>query len=112
VNYLYFEATNKPYIIDVAYDTLDQSPSRNFIPTTIVAPTTGGSTLSLNYQPTQLWSTVTINLTDSLGGMIYTRFIRIGFTKAPIGTIYSPIGRQGVSYSVEVRNLRVGRNVT
>jgi hypothetical protein len=112
VNYLYFEATNKPYLIDVAYDTLDQSPSRNFIPTTIVPPATGSSTLSLNYQATLLWSTVTINLTDSLGGMIYTRFVRIGFTKAPVGTIYSPIGQQGIPYSVEVRNLRVGRNVS
>lgn len=112
VNYLYFEASNKPYLIDVAYDVLDQSPSRLWNPVKIVPPTNGTSTLSLNYQATQLWSTVTIDFTDSLGGMIYTRFLRIGFTKSPIGTVYQPIGNQGIPYSIEVRNLRVGRNVT
>lgn len=112
VNYLYFEATNKPYIIDIAYDALDQAPARRWITATIVPPLTGSSTVSLNYQATQLWSTVTIDLTDALGSMIYTRFLRIGFTKTPVGTVYQPIGQQAVPYSVEVRNLRVGRNVT
>jgi hypothetical protein len=111
VNYLYFEATNKPYVIDVAYDLLDQAPQRNFNPVTVVAPVIGTSTLSLNYRATQLWSAVQINFNDSLGGMIYSRFLRIGFTKTPVGTVYQPIGQRGSVYSIEVRNLRVGRNV-
>lgn len=113
VNYLYFEATNKPYLIDVSYDTLDQSPSRSFIPVTLASDSTSGSsTASLHYQSTQLWSTVNLHFSNSLGGMIYTRFLRVGFTKSPVGTPYGPVGINPIPYSIEVRNLRVGRNVS
>lgn len=111
VNYLYFEATNKPYLIDVAYDVLDQSPARNFIAATITPAPNGVTTLSLNYNATQLWATVNINVNDALGGMIYTRFLRLGFTKTPVGTVYQPIGKVPIPYSIEIQNLRIGRNV-
>lgn len=111
VNYLYFEATNKPYLIDIAYDVLDQSPARFFQPVTITPASNGTTILSLNYRATQLFATVTVNINDALGGMIYTRFLRLGFTKTPVGTVYQPIGKVAIPYSIEVQNLRVGRNV-
>jgi len=110
VNFLYFQASSKPYAIDIAYDTLDQAPARNFRPATI--PPHSQSVTNLIYNSTSLWTTVQISLTNELGGMIYTRFLRIGFLKQPAATPYAPIGLNTVPYSIEVQNLRLGRSVT
>ena len=109
VNYLYFEATNKPYQIDISYDLLDQYPARAFYPVTF--PINGLSCTSLSYNPVQLWSACTNLFTNRLNRMVYTRFLRIGFTRTPTGTPYGPVGRAVIPYSIEVRNLRIGRNV-
>ena len=110
VNYLYFEATSKPYNISLSYDTLDQSPARIFRPVTV--PPHNGSTLTLTYDAVKIWTTCNIYFTDSLGDMIYTRFLRLGFSKFPSGSPFAPIGQPTTPYSIEVKNLRVGRNVT
>lgn len=112
VNFLYFEASHKPFLIDVAYDILDQSPARVFRPATIAPSSDGQSVTSLAYDPLQLWDTVSMYFLNLRGSMIYTRFIRIGFTRSPNGTVYQPVGQNVIPYSIEVRNLRVGRNVS
>lgn len=109
VNFLYFEATAKPYAIDIAYDILDQSPRRLFQPATV--PPHSQSSTSLAFNAVKIWSDLNIFITNPLGGMIYTRFLRIGFNKLPSGTPFAPVGQNVTPFSIEVRNLRIGRNV-
>jgi hypothetical protein len=119
VNYLYFEATSKPYTIDVAYDKWDEAPNRSFVPVTIVPSTVARSITNLDYSTamTNPWSPVQIVFTNSLGLPVYTRFLRIGFTRNPGGSPFYTLTQtpQGTSqtalpYSIEVRNLRVARS--
>lgn len=117
VNFLYFEASRTPYTIDVAYDTLDQSPARSFLPVTIAPSTVGQSITTLTYEAAaiSMWEACQIYFTNVYGGMIYTRFLRIGFTRDPFNTPYfnsAATPPATIPYSVEVRNLRVGRNVS
>lgn len=113
VNYLTFEATRKPYSIEVAFDVLDQGDIRHFVPVT--PHRTLPAHFSIGYSPsfTNPWEPVTINFTDGRGQMVYTRYLRIQFARRPDSN--SPfIGPNGTKkpYSIEVRNLRVGRNAT
>jgi hypothetical protein len=119
-NFVYFEATNKPYLIDVAYDLLDQYNAnytyRNFYPVTISNTATDPSVTGLAYQAsnTSPWSTIQIYFHNSLGAPIYTRFLRIGFTKQTGSLSQSPfVDSLGnlLPFSIEVQNLRVGRNI-
>lgn len=112
VNYLYFEATNKPYAIDVNYDILDQTPSRNFAAVTPMPSALAQSTTALVYDTavTNPWTVAEFHFTNTLNQMIFTRYLRIGFTRTPAGSPFA--GNNGaIPYSIEVRNLRIGRNL-
>lgn len=113
LNYLYFEATNKPYIISVAYDIFDQGPVRQFVPVTLMPSGIAPSITSLAYNATMTnpWSVVEIHCTNALNQMIFTRYIRIGFRRTPANTPFAPPLQSPVPYSIEVRNLRIGRNL-
>lgn len=114
VNFISFEASSKPYNIEVAYDLLDLSPARRFIPVTLIPPTVAPSVTSLGYAAGTInpWVTVKINCTNSLGDLIFTRFIRIAFERR-LGTSSPFSTKEGklLPYGVEVRNLRIGRNI-
>lgn len=114
VNYLYFEATRKPFVIDVAYDTYDQAPKRHFIPATILSSEYAPSITNLTYDAsaTNPWERVEIHCTNALSRVIFTRFIRLGFTRTPGNSPLAPTGNQVIPYSIEIRNVRVGRNVS
>jgi hypothetical protein len=105
VNFLSFEASQKPFDISVSYDLLDAAPVRRFIPVTLVNERKAPSVLSTSYEAKNInqWSLITQNISTSLNTMIYTRFIRFEFTRPEKGLPFP--------YSVEVRNLRIGRNV-
>jgi hypothetical protein len=112
VNYISFEATRKPYSIEVMFDTLDQGLERSFAP--ILPHISLPNSFSLGYSPaiTNPWEEIVINFTDSRRQMVYTRFLRFKFARRP--DTNSPfIGPDGSTrpYSIEVRNLRVGRSV-
>jgi hypothetical protein len=113
VNYLYFEATTKPYSITLDYDTLDMYPARQWQAVTFMPASVAPSTTSLTYVNAQTnpWVPVTMNVTNAMGGMIYTRILRLTFAKTPLSTPYVQ-GNGVIPYSIEVRNLRVGRNVS
>lgn len=105
VNFLSFEASQKPFKITASYDLLDAAPERRFIPVTLVNEREAPSTQSTSYEAKNLnqWSIITMNVSTSLNAMIYTRFIRLEFTRPPEGLPFP--------YSAEVRNLRIGRNI-
>src|SRR6185437_5337260 len=90
-----------------------QAPARVFNPVTIVSGPARQSVLSLSYDQTvsKMWETVEAFFTHSTGAMIYTRFLRLGFTRAPDGSPFAPIGQPAFPYPMIVRNLRLGRNV-
>ena len=141
VNYISFQITSKPFLLDVAYDALDQSPARSFVTARISPITQGVSATTISYDAQRLWTDVQIHLTNSVDGMIYTRFLRIGLTRNPDGTPYAlqqpslqvqpssvtaglplwdtaihtpppqPTQYTYVAYSADVQNLRIGRNV-
>jgi hypothetical protein len=112
VNFIVFEATKKPHDILVSYDLLDGAPARRFVPVTYVNEREASSVLSLHYDATHEnnWSLVSLNVENALGSMIFTRFIRIEFIRRP--GVFLEADGSFTPYSVEVRNLRIGRNVS
>lgn len=113
VNFIYFEATSKPYLISIDYDILDQAPARNFAPAWLINSEIASSVTSLSYSASNInpWTKAEIHFANSLNQMIFTRFIRLGFTRNPARTPFAPGNSAPIAYSIEVRNLRIGRNV-
>lgn len=112
VNYITFEASRKPFSITLDFDVMDQGTARRFVAVTPDA--TLPSNWSLGFSPsfTTPWDQITINFTDARGKMVFTRFLRLGFARRNDSN--SPfVGPDGTirSYSIEIRNLRVGRSV-
>lgn len=110
INFITFEATRKPYTISVDYDTLDQGTERLFI--AIRPHDTLSSNFTVGYSPsfTNPWEQITINFTDDRHQMVFSRFIRIKFSRRLDPN--SPfIGSDGTirPHSIEIRNLRIGR---
>jgi hypothetical protein len=108
VNFICFEATNKPYSISVAYESLDQPNSREFIDAEISTILPSVTSLSYSASNTNPWTIVYLPITNALDTMIYSRYIRIGFTRTSQGEPFQ-IGSNQAAYSIEVRNLRIGR---
>jgi hypothetical protein len=113
VNYISMEVANKPIKISIAFDALDQAPRRRFLPVRATSPFDNhvySGEPSLNP-----WRTLELAFTNGRGGMIFTRFIRIGFERIvnPADPfLFDPINGVSSPWSVEVRNLRIGRNGT
>lgn len=114
VNYISFEATQKPYNISISYDILDQYPARHFIPVSLIPNSIAQSITSIGFNVVQSnpWANVQIYFTNSLGTSIYTRFLRIEFTKRTGESSFTLPSGQLLPFSVEVQNLRVGRLVS
>lgn len=113
VNYISFEATRKPYSIELAFDVLDQSDVRFFVPITPHRILPANFTLGYSPSFTNPWEQIVINFTDVRGLMVYTRFLRLKFARR-LDTNSPFVGLDGSTrpYSIEVRNLRVGRSVS
>lgn len=112
VNFISFEVTRKPLDISVAYDLLDQSPARNFAS---VVPEYGfPPNDAIYYEPssTNPWEHFTFHFNDGIG-MIYTRFIRLAFSRRfDPGFLFDAETNETTPWSVDVRNLRIGRNIS
>ncbi|WP_028058412.1 DUF7297 family protein [Candidatus Solirubrobacter pratensis] len=112
VNFIGFETLTKPMQIEVAVDILDQHPRRKFVS---VSPVGG-----IDY-PDQVsasasgWTYLEFNFSDVRGEPFYTRFVRIKLDRVVTPTrpfLLNPVTRVSAPWSVEVRNLRLGRNVS
>jgi hypothetical protein len=113
VNFLAFETLRKPLDIDIAYDFLDQTPRRKFLP---VTPDTALAYPDhVGFAREAGWTYLEFHFGDVTGAPIYTRYLRLGLsrrldTNEPF--LYDVARGIQEPWSVEVRNLRVGRNVT
>jgi len=114
LNFISFEASSKPFSISVDYDLLDGAPKRSFTPITLesnISPSV--TSLSYNASSINPWTSVYLNFTDSLSQMIYTRFIRIGFTRRTgENSPFTTLEGSNIPFSIEVRNIRLGRKVS
>lgn len=113
LNYVSFEVSRKGIQIDVDFDVLDAAPARRFIPATPSNSRPAQTVISFSLQDQNPWVPIEINFTDALGEMIYSRFLRLRFSR--LNGIGSPFVDPNTGtltpWSIEVRNLRVGRYV-
>jgi hypothetical protein len=112
VNYMYFEVSRKPYNISLDYDLLDQAPSRAW--QTVVLNPSLPSITNIGYEAgsPNPWQIAEIWF-QGPHETLYTRFLRLKFARRLDAS--SPfLANDGTKlpYSVEVRNLRVARNVS
>lgn len=112
VNFLTFESIRKPYDIEVSYDVYDQAPRRHFV--TVTPDPIAPFESSFFFDPLEQnpWHYTEYHITDALGEMIFTRFLRFKFTRrADTSFLFDSLSQVQTPWSIEIRNLRVGRNV-
>lgn len=112
VNYLYFEATRKSYDIEISYDILDLAPAREWRTITLEPDIPSVTNLGYDAVAQNPWQQCEIWFTNSRTDIIYTRFLRLKFSRRSEAN--SPFNANGipVPYSIEVRNLRAARNIS
>lgn len=112
VNFVAFETTRKPVSISISYDLLDASPARRWQP---VTPVTTYSNEVFPGEGDNPWQPIELSFWNTKNEMIFTRFMRIKFSRTDSSFLVaapSPYTRNiPLPWSVDVRNLRVGRNV-
>jgi hypothetical protein len=109
VNFLAFETLRKPVELTIACDRLDQAPRRIF--DDVVAASENYPSL-VGYTGDAGWTYLEFHFGAD---PIYTRFLRVKLSRrilTPVPFLYDE--QRGVAnpWSVEVKNLRVGRNVS
>lgn len=135
VNWVSFDVTRKPIFISLDFDHLDiQSSDGAIIAPTFLTRDWRGVTLwpgvvgqgawwqgqayagGVVYSPTlPPWQTIHIFFRDQNAHNITTRFLRLRFDRPeqspddPLAPFMDPVSRLPIPYSVDVRNLRVGR---
>lgn len=99
VNFMSFEVLNKPFTIDVYFDTLDADDLTIDLSEAVKSGPI--RQLRLDPQRSAVWEHVMFDLSDASGSTIFTRFMRVKFTRLP-SELEEP-------WNIEVRGLRVGR---
>lgn len=100
INYVSLDIGRAPIQINVAYDTMDDPNFSNFVPVTPVAPYSNVIAPSTD-QAHNAWTPIGLEFTNAKKQLIFASKLRISFTRLN--------NYQG---SVQVRNLRIGRNVS
>lgn len=105
VNYLIFEISRKPITITIEYDLLDQGGNRRW--------QSACDPMVLPFSPIEQnpWREVEFYLSNSKNQMLYTRYLRIKFTRNS-DTNFLTDHTVKYPWSIDACNLRVGRNVT
>jgi hypothetical protein len=109
INYLSFEITRKPFDISVDYDVLGMGEARDFRPIDV---DTGDLAISFDSKQQNPWQRIELRFTSSINSMIFTKFVRIGFTRRAASAPFLSADGTVVPHSIECRNLRIGRNVS
>jgi hypothetical protein len=107
VNFITLEISRKPINVSIEVDVLDQAPDRVFeevVPTSTFVGAVTDSAENLNP-----WQYAEYIFEDSQGRIPLTRYVRLNFERrADLG----PSFFEGKPWTIDVRNLRVGRNVS
>lgn len=114
VNFITFEMVNKPFNVSISYDVLDAAPKRRFVSVTPIVGTEFSTDFRYISDTNKPWTYVEYHFTDAIQEMPVTRFIRIAFERAlqqEVGAfLYDAATDIQLPFSVEIKNLRIGRN--
>lgn len=110
VNYLTFEITAKPIDIEISYDSVDQQPRRTWEPV-VPTPFISYETQVFPAPEANPWVTKEYSFEDTNGDLLYTRFLRVKFARRIDGSFLVDANKNQLPWTVDVRNLRIGRNV-
>lgn len=113
VNYISLEVARKPIAIDVSYDVVDMYPQRRFVSATPVAP--WHNIVWHEPEATNIWQPIELHFTNSKGEIPFTRHIRIRFSRQTdnINPFFvNPVTYLSSPWSVDVKNLIIGRNIS
>lgn len=100
VNYLSFDIFRDDIQLNIEYDANDDTLSESWIPVTPVEPY---SDILVRSSGQDTWASVGFTFTDRLGGLIWTRMLKINLQR-----ISSP---DHWGFPIKVKNARMGRNV-
>lgn len=112
INYLTFEISNKPCDIEINYDALDSGNSRTFIP--VVHDPNFNTSTTILYEPARQnpWRAVEFLFGNQQGGLVFSRYLRIKLTRrVGVGSPFLNENGTTAEHSLEIKNLRVGRNI-
>jgi hypothetical protein len=116
VNTVQFEITSKPVDVSIDFDLLDLHPRRRYVPVSLDHSRSSSTTLTHTPESLNPWTFSEYSFHNDNDELIFTRFIRLSFTRR--NNPFSPFVISGTNpeeyhpWSIDVRNLRVGRNVT
>lgn len=97
MNYLTFDIIQNPIQVDVFYDTFDHPTEMNFVQITPILPYFNVLTATTTNNPI---ASMALTFSNSLQEIIFSRRLQILFTRL-----------NGYAGTIQVANLRVGRNV-
>jgi hypothetical protein len=106
VNYLEFETTYKPYNVQIEYDIANQPGSMSYYPVSADPSYNFNNTIMAQFNLSVPWQTLSFYFTNGVDPVIFTRYIKLIFTRGMAPTSYGEFG-----WSIDIRNLRVGRVV-
>jgi hypothetical protein len=110
VNFIAMEVSRKPINIEIALDVLDQEE-----PDYVAVVPVGAYPSSLTYEALEQnpWHYGEYRFEDNLGRVPYTRYVRLRFERDPTAPFLTdPTTNEAQPWSIEVRNLRIGRSVS
>lgn len=118
VNFITLDISRKPVDIEISVDGIDQTPERKFQPVYPMdtrMPTSVTSTYEFNP-----WQPLTFYFQNRAGHIPLTRYVRIRLKRRTTGAaplpggesfLFNNITKVQEPYSVDLRNIRIGRNV-
>jgi len=118
VNFLMFETLALPISIKIKYDIFDDpnGDTKSYLDVTNEDGFPYEYSLHYDAQNHNPWDQLEYHFTDSLGNLIFTRYIIIEFTRKDESSSENPLfynknTGEYTPWSIVVRNLRLGRNV-
>jgi hypothetical protein len=113
VNFISLESSRKPFNLTVEYELVGGPEAVDWREVTLDPLLPSITSASFDFEAMNPWVPMEINCTNRKGEMIYTRWLRLTFTRRQdAGSPFiTANGATKLPWSIEVRNLRVGRNV-
>jgi hypothetical protein len=112
INYLAFETILKPVNVSVFYDNLDDPTTRRWVEVTSELGSEFPSYLIASPQASA-WTFLEFHFTNVKTEIPFSRYVRIVFDRREGDVfLFDAVNETQIPWSIEVRNLRVARNVS